>query len=77
MAEDWMVNQGIAITMRRQLEACRKERAHLRETNADLLAALEAAVAYLEDDSRSPRRRQACLAGFRAAIAKARGTEGA
>jgi len=39
----------------------------------DLLEDLEAAVSYLEDNSRSERRRQACLASFRAAIAKARG----
>lgn len=39
----------------------------------DLLAACEAALAYVEDDSRSPRRRQAMRQGLRAAIAKAKG----
>ena len=48
------------------------ERDRLREINGELVAALEAAVSYLEDDSRSERRRQACLSGFRAALARAR-----
>ena len=54
--------------------------AHRREDHAnavliasapDLLAALDGALAFIEDDSRSPRRRQAVLAAVKDAIAKA------
>ena len=43
----------------------------LREVNADLLECVQAALSFLEDRSLSERRRQACLQGFRSAIAKA------
>jgi len=36
----------------------------------ELAEALNAAVSYLEDDSRSPRRREACLSDFRALLAR-------
>jgi len=39
----------------------------------DLLAVCEAALAYVDDDSRSPRRRQAMRQGLRVAIAEAQG----
>ena len=39
----------------------------------ELLELAQAFLSYLEDDSQSPRRKQACLEGARAAIAKATG----
>ena len=49
------------------------ERDRLKDVVAELRECVTAAESYLRDDSRSPRRRDACLAAFRAAIARAKG----
>lgn len=51
------------------------ERDRLRAINAELLELAIAFERYLADDSRSERRRQACMSAARAAIAKAKGAE--
>ena len=51
----------------------REANARLIATAPELLEIARASLSYLEDDSKSPRRRQACLEGARAAIAKATG----
>jgi hypothetical protein len=49
------------------------ERDRLNAINSELLELAHAFLSYLEDDSRSPRRRDACLESARAAIARAKG----
>lgn len=50
--------------------------ATLLRQKRELISNLRAAISYLEDDSRSERRRQACLASFRATLNAAVGEGG-